>query len=161
MSLGDAKIEKVKDSNGQQRNSRIPQKPLNKYIKAALLTLLKRDDIKIKDDVQAGSNVATITDLKGKYLFSYDNAWDYGWYRIFMANPKEGAKPILVAEMDWYENDGYTNPQQQDVFDIFNAINRKRVELREKQDEMLAIEKSRKDLTPEEIQALKALGIAR
>lgn len=154
MSMGGAKIEKVMDSDGVQRNSRIPQKPLNKYIKATLLTLLKRDDIKINDDIRAGSNTATVTDSKGKYLFSYDNAWDYGYYRIFMANPKEGAEPILVAEMDWYENDLYTNSQQQDVFDVFHALN-------EKRDELQAIEKARNDLTPEEVQALQALGITR
>lgn len=71
-----------------------------------------------------------------------------------MANPKEGAEPILVAEMDWYENDLYTNSQQQDVFDIFHALN-------EKRDELQDIEKARNDLTPEEVQALQALGITR
>lgn len=142
------------DADGNKRTSRIPQKPLNQFIKAALLTLLKRDDISIKDDIRAGSNTITVLDLNGKYLFSYDNVWDYSYYRIFMANPKEGAEPLLVAEMDWYENDLYTNPQQQDVFDVFKALNKKR-------DELQSIEKARKDLTPEEVQALQALGMAR
>lgn len=154
MSMGKAKKETVVDAAGNKRTSRIPQKPLNQFIKAALLTLLKRDDISIKDDIRAGSNTITVRDSKGKYLFSYDNAWDYGYYRIFMANPKEGAEPLLVAEMDWYENDLYTNPQQQDVFDVFKALNKKR-------DELQSIEKARNALTPEEVQALKALGMAR
>lgn len=154
MSMGKAKKETVVGADGNKRTSRIPQKPLNQFIKAALLTLLKRDDISIKDDIRAGSNTITVRDSNGKYLFSYDNAWDYGYYRIFMANPKEGAEPLLVAEMDWYENDLYTNPQQQDVFDVFKALNKKR-------DELQSIEKARNALTPEEVQALKALGMAR
>lgn len=153
MTAGKAKIEKVVDSDGVQRNSRIPQKPLNQFIKGALLAVLKRNDIKIKDNVRAGSNVLTVEDLDGNYLFSYDNAWDYGYYRIFMVNPKQ-AEPILVAEMDWYENDLYTNSQQRDIFDIFDALNDKKVELDE-------LENARKKLTPEEQQALKALGISR
>lgn len=154
MSMGNAKKETVVGADGKKRTSRIPQKPLNQFIKAALLTLLKRDDISIKDDVRAGSNTITVLDSKGKYLFSYDNAWDYGYYRIFMANPKEGAEPLLVAEMDWYENDLYTNPQQQDIFDVFKALNKKR-------DELQSIEKARNALTPEEVKALQALGMAR
>ncbi|MFQ6778360.1 MAG: hypothetical protein ACLRFI_03670 [Alphaproteobacteria bacterium] len=140
--------------NSKQSINRIPKKPLNKFIKSALLTLLKRDDIKIIDHVSAGSNTITVTDSQGKYLFSYENGWDFGYYYISMANPENNEKPIKVAEMDWYENDGNTNPQQQDIFDIFNALNNKRTELQ-------AIEQARKNLTKDEIQALKALGIER
>ncbi|MFQ6739683.1 MAG: hypothetical protein ACLRFJ_03390 [Alphaproteobacteria bacterium] len=154
MNMGNAKKETVVDANGNKRTSRIPQKPLNQFVKAALLTLLKRDDISIKNDISAGSNTITVLDSNGKYLFSYDNAWDYGYYCIFVANPKEGAKPLLVAEMDWYESDSYTNPQQQDIFDVFKALNKKR-------DELQSIEKARQDLTPEEVQALQALGMSR
>jgi len=152
MSMGNAKQEIVTDANGKKRTSRIPQKPLNPYIKSALLTLLERKDISIKYDMRPASTVISVLDSKGKLLFSYDNAWDYGYYCIFMANPKEGEKPLLVAEMDWYESDFYTNPQQQDIFDVFNALNKKHEELQ-------SIEKARKDLTPEEVQALQALGI--
>lgn len=154
MTGGDAKVETIVDANGTKRISRIPQKPLNKLIKAALLTLLKRDDISIKDDIRASGNTFTVLDQNGKYLFSYHDAWDYGYYTISMANPNEGAEPLLVAEMDWRENDLYTNPQQQDVFDVFEALKKRRDELR-------SIEKAREDLTPEEVQALQALGVAR
>ena len=69
MSMGNAKKETVVDADGNKRTSRIPQKPLNQFIKAALLTLLKRDDISIKDDIRAGSNTITVLDSNGKYLF--------------------------------------------------------------------------------------------
>ncbi|MBR1380584.1 MAG: hypothetical protein IJ560_03265 [Alphaproteobacteria bacterium] len=153
MGMGDAKQETVVDINGKHI-SRIPQKPLNRYIKATLLTLLKRDDIKIKVNSEPGSSTVTVTDSNDKFLFAYDNAWDYGYYRIFMANPKEGAEPILVAEMDWYERDGYTNYQQQDIFDVSDALGAKLRQLE-------FIESARNNLTPEEIQAIQALGIAR
>jgi len=152
MTMGRAKIEQVLDSKGMMRQSRIPQKPLNLYIKGALLAILERNDIKIKSTNHAGSSVFTVTDSKGKYLFSYDNAWDYGYYRIFMANSKAEGEPILVAEMDWYENDGYTNKQQQDIFDVFEAIKVKAAKLDE-------IEAARQSLTAEEVLALQAMGI--
>ena len=152
MSMGNAKKGTVVDADGNKRTSRIPQKPLNQFIKAALLTLLKRDDISIKDDIRAGSNTITVLDSNGKYLFSCDNAWDYGYYRIFMANPKEGAEPLLVAEMDWYENDGNTNQQQQDIFDIADA-------LRKKMDDTMRVENGIKTLTAAEQDVLNTWGI--
>ena len=117
-----------------------------------MLTLLERDDILIKENVRAGSNTLTVFDSNGKYLFSYENGWDYGYYRILMANPNEGAQPFVVAEMDWFDNDAHTNQQQRDIFDIFDAV-------RKKEDALNLIEKARKNLTPEEVQALQALGL--
>ena len=87
-------------------------------------------------------------------LFSYDNAWDYGYYKITVANSQPNAQPVVVAEMDWFENDQYTNPQQQDIFDIFKALQSKSAELRK-------IEEGRKNLTEAELQALKSLGFSK
>lgn len=142
------------DVNGVRHTDRTPAKRLNKYTKSALLTILKRDDIKIIDKYYAGSNTITVTDSQGKFLFMYDNGWDYGYYQISMANPKDPEHPLVVAEMDHYENDNNTNSEQQDVFDVFNALTKKRAELE-------AIEEDRKALSPEEWHALQALGITR
>ena len=70
-----------------------------------------------------------------------------------MSNNKRTKKePILVAGMLWYENDLNTNSQQQDIFDVFKAINEKRKELQNREEAL-------KNLTPDEILALQALGI--
>lgn len=151
MSMGNAKIEKVIDKNGNERTSRIPQKPLNKFMKSQLLTVLKRDDITIETKADAGSREYRILDKDGKLLFLYDNVWDYGYYYISVPNPEAGKGPIIVAEMDWFENDSYTNPQQQDIFDIFHAIGDREIELRK-------IAEARKNLTESEMLALKSLG---
>lgn len=149
MSMGNAKKETV-FYNGKERTSRIPQKPLNPIVKATLLTTLKRNDIKITRKATPGDDIYTVTDAAGKMLFSYGNAWDYGYYRIYVANQNQGAEPIMVAEMDWYEGDGYTNPQQQDIFDIAHAM-------QEKSRELDRINEAQNSLTPEEIMALKTL----
>ena len=148
---GNARAEQFVDAAGRTHINRIPQKPLNKYIKATLLTWLRRDDISIKNEIYASGNTLTVFDSNGKYLFSYDNAWDYGYYCIHMASSKEVEEPLLVAEMDWYENDLNTNSLQQDVFDVFDALDKKWKELQ-------AIEEDRKSLTQDEIDALNALG---
>lgn len=154
MSMGDAKIQKITDVNGNERTSRIPQKALNPFIKSKLLTLLKRDDITIETVNEPGSTELIVRDEGGKMLFSYDNAWDYGYYKIAVANSQPNAQPVVVAEMDWFENDQYTNPQQQDIFDIFKALQSKSAELRK-------IEEGRKNLTEAELQALKSLGFSK
>ena len=135
-----------------EKPNRIPKKPLNPFVKGQLLAILVRNDIKISDKFYPGSSTITVTDAKGKFLFSYDNGWDYGLYRIHMAHPDPKKEPILVAEMEWYENDLNTNSQQQDVFDIHRAIDEKRKELQEQKEAL-------KNLTPDEILALQALGI--
>ena len=69
-----------------------------------------------------------------------------------MAHPDPKKEPILVAEMEWYENDLNTNSQQQDIFDVFKAMNEKRKELQNREEAL-------KNLTPDEVLALQALGI--
>lgn len=150
MSMGDAKVETLSNN----KRSRIPQKPLNKFIKAQLLATLKRDDITIETKPDWGRHDTLVKDTKGKTLFGYHCAGDYGYYNIWVPAPKAGAENIVVAEMDWFENDNYTNPQQQDIFDVFDATDAKSRELE-------AIKKDRESLTPEEIQALKTLGLSK
>lgn len=135
-----------------KKTNRIPKKALNPFVKGQLLAILGRNDIKISDKPYPGSNTITVTDTKGKFLFSYDNGWDYGLYRILMAHPDPKKEPILVAEMEWYENDLNTNSQQQDIFDVFKAMNEKRKELQNREEAL-------KNLTPDEVLALQALGI--
>ena len=153
MSMGDSKKETI-IVDGKKRTNRIPQKTLNPYIKSSLLTTLKRDDIEITTHRTAGTDETTVKNSGGKYLFSYLNAWDYGYYCVYAANPSQGGEKIMVAEMDWYEADHNTNQQQQDIFDIGHAIT-------QKQRELETIKEARKTLTPEEIQVLQALGISK
>ena len=66
MSMGTAKSEQIKDSLGNVRYNRIPQKPLNPYVKSALLAALKQDGINIKCEASAGTNVYEVYDANGK-----------------------------------------------------------------------------------------------
>ena len=129
--------------NGKLKMDRMPGKPLNPYIKARLLDTLKRNDINIEVSRRAGDDTYTIKDSKGTILFSFDNAWDCGYYNITVGN-------LIVAEMDWFENDNHTNKYQQDMFDVLNAITKQ-------QKEMRLIKEGKQTLTPEEIHALKIL----
>ena len=150
MSMGQAEANDL----GNGRTNRIPQKPLNKFVKAQLFATLKRDDIKITFNAEPGVTTTTVSDSKGNPLFIYENAWDYGYYNIQVPDPKNKGQTIMIAEMDWYESDDNTNPQQQDIFNIADALHARRLELE-------AIEKDRENLTPEEIQALKVLGLSK
>lgn len=144
-------VERITKSDGSTYITREVKKKLNPFVKAKLLATLKRDDIDVQIDTRAASNDWKVIDSKGKKLFWYENAWDYGYYRIFAANPDMAKEPICVAEMDWFENDGHTSPDQQDIFDIFDALKAKKAQLEE-------IEKGRQNLTYEEVMALQALG---
>jgi hypothetical protein len=150
MSMGQAKA----TSLGNGKTNRIPQKPLNKFVKAQLLATLKRDDIKITFKAEPGVTTTTVSDSMGNPLFVYENAWDYGYYNIQVPDSKTKGDTIMIAEMDWYESDDNTNTQQQDIFDISKALETRRHELE-------TIEEDRKNLTPEEIQALKVLGLSK
>lgn len=150
MSMGQAKA----TSLGNGKTNRIPQKPLNKFVKAQLLATLKRDDIKITFKAEPGVTTTTVSDSKGNPLFIYENAWDYGYYNIQVPDSTAKGKTIMIAEMDWYESDDNTNTQQQDIFNIADALHARRLELE-------AIEKDRENLTPEDIQALKVLGLSK
>lgn len=158
----DKGVTRITDEKGNTYIDRVPEKKLNPFVKAKLLATLKRDDITIDSDNYAGSNVWTVSDKKGK-IFWYDNGWDYGTYRIFTPNPtKKDSKPICIAEMDWYENDGHTNPDQQNIFDIFNTIVRRQKELEaaKANDQTKKLEEARASLTAEEVLALQALGFS-
>ena len=103
-----------------------------------------RPDVSIQLRRQPGVDSYYVTDNKGKVLFVYINGWDYGHYMILL-NEK------VVAETDWYENDNHTNNEQQEIFDIFNAITTRGYD----EEVMKAAEKA---LTAEEIEALKILN---
>ena len=154
MSMGTAKSEQIKDSLGNVRYNRIPQKPLNPYVKSALLAALKQEGIDIKCEASAGTNVYEVYDANGKLLFVYQSAWDYGYYVLSIPDPKNPGKRIVVGEMDWYENDLNTNKEQQDIFDVSEALYKKYQELE-------TIKKARTALSAEELQALQALGLTR
>ncbi|MFQ6778048.1 MAG: hypothetical protein ACLRFI_01985 [Alphaproteobacteria bacterium] len=121
---------KVVSDNSIEYSSRIPWKPLNKSTKTILQNILKRNDIKISTKLEAGIETKIITDMKNNFLFSYEDAWGFALYSIYLNNSQKGAKPVLVAEMDWWEHDNIQpNSQQQDIFDIGNAITKKQNEL--------------------------------
>ena len=117
MSMGASKTTKIQ-VNGRTVTNREPSKKLNPLVKASLITTLKRNDIVIEEKASAGSTTMYIKDKSGKVLFSYDNAWDYGYYNIVVNG-------TMVAEMDWFENDDHTNQAQQDIFDIFNEVTKR------------------------------------
>lgn len=123
MSMGDSKATKL-EVKGRMVTNRTPSKVLNPYIKAQLLATLKRSDIVIHEKRVPGSDTFYIEDTNEKRLFSFDCAWDYGYYSIILGD-------VMVAETDWYESDDYTNKEQQDIFDILNAIQAKQKEQRE------------------------------
>lgn len=157
MSMGQAKVTKLADG----RTNRIPQKPLNGFVKAKILSYLKRDDINIKPVTRSmGANAWEVTDMAGEYVMSYENAWDYGYYYIEMANPAQKGQRIVVAEMDWYEADNNTNPQQQEIFNISNEMEKRAEELKKLRANSVDLEAERKKLTPDEILALKTLGVS-
>ena len=145
MSMGDSGYERFVDSRGGVHVNRVPARVLNAFVKASLLVTLKRDDVFVEEHRRPGSDEYIVKDATGKTLFMFDNAWDYGYYSI-SANGKK------LAEMDWYENDNNTNPQQQDIFDVLQAVI-------DKSNETRRIEQARNDLTPDEIQALQSMGI--
>lgn len=156
MSMGQAKVTRLEDG----RVNRIPQKPLNGFVKAKILAYLKRDDINIKSVARSmGANAWEVTDAAGKYVMSYENAWDYGYYYIEMANPKVEGQRIVVAEMDWYESDNNTNPQQYEIFDMGNEMEKRAVELKKQRETSVDLEAERKKMTSDEILALKTLGV--
>ena len=142
--MNESKVEKIM-VNGTQVNNRIPAKKLNPFIKAQLLTTLKRDDIVIETKHSPGSDDYYVKDNSNKVLFSFDNGWDYGFYSITLGG-------TVVAAMDWFENDNYTNADQQSIFDVLKAI-------QTKAHEQSVIEKAKRTLTPEEIAALAILEV--
>ena len=157
MSMGQAKVIELADG----RKNRIPQKPLNGFVKAKILAYLKRDDIDIKPVTRSmGATAWEVKDGAGKYVMSYENAWDYGYYYIEMANPKVEGQRIVVAEMDWYENDNNTNPQQREIFNISHEMEKRAEELNKLRENSVDLETERKKMTPDEILALQALGIS-
>ncbi|MCQ2571531.1 MAG: hypothetical protein MJ165_00830 [Alphaproteobacteria bacterium] len=157
MSMGQAKVTELADG----RIDSVPQKPLNGFVKAQILAYLKRDDINIELVTHdMGANAWVVTDMDGEYVMSFENAWDYGYYYIEMANPAKKGQRIVVAEMDWYEADNNTNPQQQEIFDIFNEMRKRAEELKRLRANSVNLEEERKNLTPDEVSALKTLGVS-
>ena len=142
--MGESKAQK-RTINGRTVTDRTPAKKLNPFVKSKLLATLKRDDITIEKNQDWGSDTYIVKDSKATVLFSYHNVWDYGYYYITVGN-------IVIAETDWFENDGHTNAEQQSIFDIFNAIT-------EKYRELQLIKDAAKVLTPDEIKALELLNM--
>lgn len=141
--MGNSESKKIM-VNGREVIDRTPAKKLNPYIKAQLLTTLKRDDIVIETKRAPGSDTFYIKDITtDKRLFSFDCAWDYGYYSITIGG-------TTFAEMDWFENDGNTNKEQQDIFDVLKAIQKKQTEMHE-------IAQGFQRLTPQERVALQIL----
>ena len=97
--MGNSESKKIM-VNGREVIDRTPAKKLNPHVKAQLLTTLKRDDIVIETKRAPGSDTFYIKDITtDKRLFSFDCAWDYGYYSITIGD-------TIFAEMDWLENDG-------------------------------------------------------
>ena len=145
MSMGQSKTERFKDQYGNTLVNRTPVKVLNPFVKANLLLTLKRDDVFATWFRSPGSDMYYVKDASGKQLFTFDNAWDYGYY-IIQAGDK------VLAEMDWFEDDGHTNKEQQDIFDVLKAV-------MDKFEETERIEEGRRNLTQDEAQALQSMGI--
>lgn len=94
-------------------------KNLNPVIAAQLKLILKRDDVRVALRYEAaGVDVYTVTDMAGRQLIKYTNAWDYGLYSI-------DAMEQNVATIKWIENDNETTNEQKAVFEIFNIISDK------------------------------------
>ena len=138
MTMGKAKITRL----NEHEVNREPQQPLNAFIKGNLLMLLKRDDVFVALKRSPGSDLYIVKDFEGTELFRADNAWDYGYYVI-------SAKDVVLAEMDWYENDNHTNRAQQDIFDVLHAVGNKYQETR-------GIEEARKNMSPAEARLVQA-----
>jgi len=127
MSKGDSKVTKIFNAKGEPILDRTPAKPLQESEKVKLLSILKRNDIAIEISNEHGVATIVVKETKNKQeLFIYNCAWGHGYYNIV---DNLGVKPTIVAEMDWYDSDKHTNPAQQAIFDIANAIEAKRKEL--------------------------------
>ena len=144
MAMGQSEAKKI-TVNGREVTDRTPAKKLNPFVKAKLLAILERKDIFITQDVRAGDNTYTVhnKDAKGPVFFVVLNAWDYGYYSISINN-------TIVAEMDWYENDGNTNKDQKDIFDVLEATHKKL-------QGQSYISEAEKQLTKQEMAALEYL----
>ena len=155
MSMGQSKKTESFDTYGVKHINRAPQKPLSAPVKNALLKTIKdRKDIVLRLERQPGTDVITVETTDGTALFRYENGYDYGYYVISMLNRPANSKAVLepvtdIAEMDWFENDHNTNQQQQDIFDIWKALN-----------DRLQEQENLKKLSAEDISALKVLGFS-
>lgn len=98
------------------------QKYLHPMIAAQIKSILKRNDIRIESFNSQSSSEYKVFDKSGKELVGFDNGWDYGQYAVSVMGR-------LVANIKWRENDGDPTPEQQAVFDIFDAIKAKQKEL--------------------------------
>lgn len=98
------------------------QKYLNPMIAAQIKSILKRNDIRIESFNSSSSGEYKVFDKSGKELVGFDNGWDYGLYAVSVMGRS-------VAYIKWRENEGDPTPEQQAVFDIFDAIKAKQKEL--------------------------------
>lgn len=98
------------------------QKYLHPMIAAQIKSILKRNDIRIESFNSSSSSEYKVFDKSGKELVGFDNGWDYGQYVVSVMGRS-------VANIQWRENDGDPTPEQQAVFDIFDAIKAKQKEL--------------------------------
>ncbi len=155
----DKGVTRVTDERGHTYVDRVPTKKLNPFVKAQLLATLKRDDITIEEKPDWGATHWSVKDSNVALLFTYENAWDYGYYYIEVPSQKT-KNNIKVAEMNWYEADNHTNPDQKDIFDIGNALAERKKELEKAKtaNQSKKLEEARQNLTAEEVLALQTLG---
>ena len=146
--MGQSKTKKIV-VNGREVIDRTPAKKLNPYIKAQLLTTLKRDDIVIEMEFpQEGYITYYIKDgTTGKRLFSFDSVWDPAYCSITIGG-------ITVAVADQFTKNGYVTEAQQDVLDVLKAILAKQKELLD----IPQIQQGFQRLTPQERVALQVLN---
>lgn len=115
------------------------QKYLHPMIAAQIKSILKRNDIRIESFNSSSSGEYKVFDKSGKELVGFDNGWDYGQYAVSVMGRS-------VAYIKWRENEGDPTPEQQAVFDIFDAIKAKQKEL-----------DAAKSMSKEDMQTMKML----
>ena len=126
-------VERIFDVFGNCYLNRTPCKKLQPKDKAKLLSIINSKNIKIKRVVAWNVTEYRILNLNNKLLFWCDDAWKEGCYQICAPTEYSDDTPYIMAKTECYETDGYVNSAQQDIFDIFEAINTKRRALIKKQ----------------------------
>ena len=127
-------------------------KSINKYVRATLLTLLKRDDIVIEKDKHVGSIIFYVKDNDGKKLFSYEQSHELNRHTIVAPGKTRKDAPVVLAQV--YGDENNAAPQHQDVLDILEALNTKYTKLQE-------MDHARKSLSSEEAMFISSLGKAK
>jgi hypothetical protein len=118
MSMGDSKAQEV-NIDGRVCIKRTPAKKLSASTKAKILRILQRNDINVGvKQLMTRSETYYVKDAAGNKLLVVGDAYRRGYYNIILDG-------VVVAEMDWFESDGMTTKEQQDIFDVLKAVQKK------------------------------------